>query len=223
MRIIDPAAPSPLVSLMADVEGAMALRARPEPATRRRWGSTRTAKSDRRPQPSSGRFRHGRASPTFSIVPPGIDDDPLARARARSWRAAATPSRATPGFDDPGREPALLGRRTADHGGRARPGTRRAKCHRGVRGRRGSTTAPRRLRCSWIAYDRSLGPDLREVPSLAVQYYGFDTTRPPFDDVRVRQAFGAAVDWRRSRRSARHRPRTSATSMVPPGIPAGPT
>ena len=50
---------------------------------------------------------------------------------------------------------------------------------------------------TWIAYDQTLGPQLREVPSMSVEYYGFDTTRPPFDDVRVRRAFGMAVDWRR--------------------------
>ena len=43
----------------------------------------------------------------------------------------------------------------------------------------------------------TLGPALRPVPSLSIDYYGFDTSRPPFDDVRVRQAFAAAVDWRR--------------------------
>jgi ABC-type transport system substrate-binding protein len=32
---------------------------------------------------------------------------------------------------------------------------------------------------------------------MSTDYYGFDTTKPPFDDVRVRQAFGEAVDWRR--------------------------
>ncbi len=49
----------------------------------------------------------------------------------------------------------------------------------------------------WIRYDRDLGPALRTVPSAAVTYYGFDTSRPPFDDVRVRQAFAWAVDWKR--------------------------
>ena len=53
------------------------------------------------------------------------------------------------------------------------------------------------LDAGWIAYDRSLGPSLRSDPSLSVTYYGFDTRRAPFDDVRVRQAFAQAVDWRR--------------------------
>ena len=51
------------------------------------------------------------------------------------------------------------------------------------------------------------------------QYYGFDTREPPFDDVRVRQAFAAAVDWRGSPRWRGTATRSPATSMVPPGIP----
>ena len=47
---------------------------------------------------------------------------------------------------------------------------------------------------SWIAYDPTLGPQLRATPSLSTDYYGFDVDQSPFDDVRVRQAFGAAAD-----------------------------
>ncbi len=71
----------------------------------------------------------------------------------------------------------------------------------------------------WIAYDADLGPSLREVPSLSTNYYGFDTRSAPFDDVRVRQAFAAAVDWRRIARLSEPDPAALATSMVPPGIP----
>jgi ABC-type transport system substrate-binding protein len=72
---------------------------------------------------------------------------------------------------------------------------------------------------SWIRYDKNLGPQLRRVPSLSLEYVGFDTTRPPFDDVRVRQAFGMAVDWRRIVELGDLGSSTPATSMVPPGIP----
>ena len=72
---------------------------------------------------------------------------------------------------------------------------------------------------SWIAYDATLGPRLRTTPAMSTDYYGFDTTEPPFDDVRVRRAFGAAVDWRRIARLAVDDPAAVATSMVPPGIP----
>lgn len=72
---------------------------------------------------------------------------------------------------------------------------------------------------AWLAYDRDLGPQLRTVASLSTEYYGFDTSRAPFDDVRVRQAFAAAVDWRGIARLALSDPAGVATSLVPPGIP----
>jgi oligopeptide transport system substrate-binding protein len=78
------------------------------------------------------------------------------------------------------------------------------------------------LDAGWIAYDRTLGPSLRSEPDLSVTYYGFDTRQAPFDDVRVRQAFGMAVDWRRL--AALDEPGSSvpATGMVPAGIPGTP-
>lgn len=73
---------------------------------------------------------------------------------------------------------------------------------------------------SWIRYDEELGPQLRLVPSLSLTYVGFTATSPPFDDPRVRQAFGAAIDWARlvalGGASFGDIP---ADSMVPPGIP----
>jgi ABC-type transport system substrate-binding protein len=74
----------------------------------------------------------------------------------------------------------------------------------------------------WIAYDRSLGGSLRSDPSLSVTYYGFDTTRPPFNDVQLRQAFARAVDWRRL--AALDEPGSSiaATGLVPAGMPGAP-
>jgi oligopeptide transport system substrate-binding protein len=73
----------------------------------------------------------------------------------------------------------------------------------------------------WIPYDRVLGPQLRETRSLDLTYLGIDTTRPPFDDVRVRQALGAAVDWTRVVTLSSLLGQVQATSMVPPGIPGG--
>lgn len=74
---------------------------------------------------------------------------------------------------------------------------------------------------SWIQYDATLGPQLRTVPSLSLSFVGFTTTRPPFDDVRVRQAFAAAVDWQRIVALASSGTEVPADSMVPPGIPGG--
>jgi oligopeptide transport system substrate-binding protein len=71
---------------------------------------------------------------------------------------------------------------------------------------------------SWVRYDEVLGPQLRTVPSLAVSYLGFDTSRPPFDNALVRRAFGEAVNWRRVVALGSGAD-MAATGMVPPGIP----
>lgn len=75
---------------------------------------------------------------------------------------------------------------------------------------------------AWIAYDEELGPQLREVPALALTYLAFDTSEPPFDDVLVRRAFGAAVDWARISELGSGITGSPVASMVPPGIPGAP-
>ncbi|HEX2626937.1 MAG TPA: peptide ABC transporter substrate-binding protein [Candidatus Limnocylindrales bacterium] len=75
------------------------------------------------------------------------------------------------------------------------------------------------LDAPWIPFDKELGPQLRQSASLSLTYMGFDTTRAPFNDVRVRQAFGAAVDWSRVVGLGGTTGTIPAISMVPPGIP----
>ena len=74
----------------------------------------------------------------------------------------------------------------------------------------------------WIAYDRALGPSLRSDPSLSVTYYGFDTRKAPFSDVRVRKAFAEAVDWRRLAKLDEPGSTVAATGLVPAGMPGAP-
>jgi oligopeptide transport system substrate-binding protein len=71
---------------------------------------------------------------------------------------------------------------------------------------------------SWIRYDDELGPFLHEAASLSIQYFAFDTTRPPFDDPRVRRAFALALDRPRLVELALGAAATSATSLVPPAL-----
>lgn len=56
----------------------------------------------------------------------------------------------------------------------------------------------------------------RTHPSLVTGYLVFNTQKAPFDDVRVRQALGAALD---REPIARPGGRVAATHLVPPGIP----
>lgn len=78
-------------------------------------------------------------------------------------------------------------------------------------------TAVSSIDVPWIRYDETLGPDLREETAPVVSYLALDTEQAPFDDVRVRQAIGAAVDWRRI--VALSGLGEVATGLVPPGIP----
>lgn len=70
----------------------------------------------------------------------------------------------------------------------------------------------------WIAYDRGLGPELNRSAALGVQYFGFDTTRPPFNDARVRRAFALALDRPRLVANAEGSSGTPASSVVPPAL-----
>ena len=71
---------------------------------------------------------------------------------------------------------------------------------------------------TWIAYDAELGPRLHAAEPLSVSYFGFDTARPPFDDVRVRRAFALALDRERLVPLAEGASSTPAGSLVPPAI-----
>jgi oligopeptide transport system substrate-binding protein len=221
LRLVDPDAPSPLVTLMFDVVGA-------------REGGAGAPLEDVGLEADDGAgtvtvhlvrpaadFPTIVASPTFAVVPPGIDDDP----------AVLTPGE---------RFVASGGYRLTDLGmtsmqllanERYWAGTPALTTIEAVTDLSGASPVEAfedgdvdyisisGADADWIAYDPRLGPQLREVAALSTDYYGFDATRPPFDDVRVRQAFAAAVDWRRIGRLAVDDPEDVATSMVPPGIP----
>src|SRR4029077_16126107 len=74
----------------------------------------------------------------------------------------------------------------------------------------------------WIAYDPDLGPWLHRSAALGVQFFGFDTTRPPFNDARVRSAFALALDRPRLVANAEGLGGTPASRIVPPALwPAG--
>lgn len=64
----------------------------------------------------------------------------------------------------------------------------------------------------------NLPGELRVRPYLSVYFYGFDTTEPPFDDVRLRQALTMAVDRRILTEQVTGVGEVPAHGIVPPGI-----
>lgn len=222
LRIIDPAAPSPLVTLMLDVKGALEYLRGDGDASDVGLRADDTANDVIvelvRP---AAEFVTVVASPTFGIVPPGVGEDPAALQAGDAFvvsggyrLAEVTPQamvlRANAAY---WAGPPAIGEISViiDLGGAS-----------GVEAFEAGELdyiPISQFDASWIAYDPALGRQLREVPSLSTDFYGFDSSRPPFDDVLVRRAFAAAVDWRRIAFLAVADPDGVATSLVPPGIP----
>ncbi len=71
---------------------------------------------------------------------------------------------------------------------------------------------------TWVAYDANLGPALHQSAALSVQYLGFDTTRAPFNDPRVRRAFAMVLDKARLVRLSEGASAVVANSIVPPAL-----
>jgi ABC-type transport system substrate-binding protein len=65
----------------------------------------------------------------------------------------------------------------------------------------------------------ALHAELTMVPQLDIQYIGFDVTQPPFDDVKVRQAFALAIDREKITNVVWKGMRAPAQGIVPPGMP----
>ncbi len=218
LRVIDPHAPSPLASLLDEVTGAAAYR---EGTSTDPGAVGITTDGDAGVvvtlvQPV-GDFASIIASPTFGVVPPGF----TTASDAQSLPASG-------GYTLTSDGPSGLTLTANDRYWAGRPAITTVQLVTDIQGRSpvdaytagdldyapiGSADA------SWIAYDKGLGPNLREVPSLLLTYFGFDTSRPPFDDVRVRRAFTLAVQWHRIAELGATGDVAPATSMVPPGIP----
>ena len=221
LRVIDPASPSPLASLLFDVVGV-----RDYVAGRSSDQSTLGFSADGNTVTvhfthPAGDFPAVTASPTLAVVPPGVGRDPAALQPGVSFVASG-------GYVLADLSPAQFTLTGNPHYWAGPPAISDIEVVTDLGGRSpvdlflaGSLdwTPIGSYDASWIAYDRALGPQLRSSADLAVTYYGFDTSRPPFSDVRVRQAFAEAVDWKRIVQLADGSQALPATSIVPPGIP----
>jgi oligopeptide transport system substrate-binding protein len=61
--------------------------------------------------------------------------------------------------------------------------------------------------------------ELNEFPELSFSYIGINSSKPPFDDVNVRQAFACAIDKSRINNLSDKGTVTVANGILPPGMP----
>jgi len=219
LRLIDPAHPSPLASLLDEIHGAGAYLAGqssdPTSVGLSAVGDTVVVKFD---NPSTD-FPALVSGPSFGVVPTSIDDPATLAAGSFIGSGAYVLSARTS-------SELTLAANPNYWAGPVPIGTVHLLTTLGgmspVEAFEAGTvdyTGIDDSDASWLRYDATFGSQLRTVPSLSVTYYGFDVRQKPFDDVRVRQAFGAAVDWTRIVNLANGGSLAPATSMVPPGIP----
>ena len=221
LRVLNPAAPSPLAALLYDVVGARAYAtgAAADPAAVGLHADGQHFVVDlTRP---AGDFPAIAASPSLAVVPPGVGNEPAALAAGSGFVASG-------GYVLTSRTSTELQLTANGHYWAGPPALSQVTLVTDLGGRSPvdvfsagtlDWTPVGPDDASWIEYDSSLGPQLRSSEDLAVTYYGFDTRRPPFNDVRVRQAFAQAVDWQRVVRLADGNGALPATGIVPPGIP----
>lgn len=69
-----------------------------------------------------------------------------------------------------------------------------------------------------IEADPTLSQELSNFPTLCTYYWGFNTTKAPFDNVKVRQAFAYALDRQKLIDTVLKGAQTPATCFAPSGI-----
>jgi ABC-type transport system substrate-binding protein len=223
MRLVDPAHPSPLLSLVSDVEGAIdyAGGRNPDPQSvgfKANGDVVEVVLND-----PAADFPAIVASSSFAVVPAAVGRDPDALQPGTFVGSGAYT------ISDASTDTLTL--KANPHYWAGTPTIPTIRLLTTLHGKSPVTefeagtvdyTPISDADAAWIRYDRTLGPNLRTVPSLGVTYYGFDTTKPPFNDVHVRRAFAQAVDWKRLVTLAGPASQVPANSMVPSGIPGHP-
>ena len=216
LRLLDPAQPSPLVSLLADVAGATEYTsgAGGAEAVGLHADGDQVVVDLRRP---ATYFLTVTASPSLAVVPHSmygqLDSGPPANIVVSGAYVPSVPSSDAIHLTGnshywAGMPPLDEVDLVTDFGGK---GSIDAFQDGTV-----DYTGIAAFDASWIAYDGQLGPELRNSQDFVISYYGFDTRVPPFDNPTVRLAFAKAVDWDRIVRLGGGVP---ATSMIPAGVP----
>jgi oligopeptide transport system substrate-binding protein len=220
MRLLDPQAPSPLSSLLDDVVGASDFahgRAASDTVGIEADGNTLTVRMTR---PATD-FASVVASPSLAVVPSGLRTVPAPLVPGPGFVASGgyVPTSATTSTIELTANERYWAGAPAIRNVHVLTTLDGASPVQEFQDGNVDLTSIGSDDASWIAYDRDLGPALRQGTSLSLEYFGFDTRKPPFDDVRVRRAFASAIDWRHLVALGSDGSEEAATSMVPPAVP----
>ncbi len=220
MRVINPAHPSQLSSLLDDVVGAEAYAR----GTGSKTGVGLRAPNDLDVEVSlvnpASDFAAIASSSVLAVVPPDLDSKPaMLKAGSFVGSGAYTVSRLTQTETTLVANPRYWAGEPAIKTVHLLSTTGGQSAVEMFRAGKLDYTPVSAIDVPWLTYDRDLGRSLRSESSPSVEYYGFDVSKPPFDNVHVRRAFAMGVDWRRIVTLMRLPTIVPATGMVPPSVP----
>jgi oligopeptide transport system substrate-binding protein len=220
MRVLAPANPSQLASLLDDVVGARAYREGSGPSSAVGISAPSATQVQVDLANPAADFPAIASSPTLAVVPPDLDSKPSLLAPGSFVGSGAyilsgltdteTTLAANPHYWA-GKPAISTVHLLSSTGGKSSVDMFQAGDLDYTPISVGDAT--------WVAYDKTLGPSLRIEPSPSVEFYGFNTTTAPFNDVHVRRAFALGIDWNRIVALLSNPLTVPATGMVPDGVP----
>jgi oligopeptide transport system substrate-binding protein len=220
MRVLAPANQSQLASLLDDVVGARAYREGSGPSSAVGISAPSATQVQVDLANPAADFPAIASSPTLAVVPPGLDSNPSLLTPGRFVGSGAY---VLSGLTDTETTLAANPRYWA-----GKPAINTVHLLSSTGGKTPvdmfqagdlDYTPISVGDATWVAYDKTLGPSLRIEPSPSVEFYGFNTTKAPFNDVHVRRAFALGIDWNRIVALLSNPLTVPATGMVPDGVP----